>query len=97
MVKTDGVHRRSRKAEVENARTALLIDEDVARLQVAVDDSATMRVGDRLGNTADQIGDFARSEVDALHILIEAFAGDKLHRKPRLFFGGDAALVECDD
>ena len=56
-----------------------VVDQDVGRLEVAVEDAAGMRVGHRLGGLGDQPGGGPRVVAVAGHQRHQAAAGDELH------------------
>src|SRR5689334_5254664 len=82
--------RKLRETKVENLRAVLVADENVRRLDVAVDDALRMRRVERIGQLdgdVEQVLDFQRSAVDA---IAEALAPERLHHDVR------RALVVAD-
>ena len=69
-----------RQAEVENLHDVLLIDQQIGRLHVAVDQARLMRMGEALGRLADVVGggDVIQRAV-ALDDLLKIAALDVLH------------------
>ena len=67
------------QAEVGHVRLAALVDQDVRRLQVAVEDPALMGVVHRLRDDRDQPGRGADVAAEVAEPLVEAGAGDQLH------------------
>src|SRR5678815_365117 len=93
--------RKLRETEVENLRAVLVADEDVRRLDVAMDDALGMggveRIGQLDGNV-EQVCDFQRSPVDP---IAKALALERLHHDVRSAFvvadvedGADARMTQ---
>src|SRR5262245_54606698 len=75
--------RKLRETEVENLRAVLVADENIRRLDVAMDDALRMRSVERIGELngdVEQVLDFQRSAVDA---IAEALAFERLHHDVR--------------
>ena len=68
-----------RQPEVGDVRMALVVDQDVGRLEVAVQDAAGVGVGHRLGRLGHQAGGGPRVVLVAAQQRHEAAAGDQLH------------------
>src|SRR5262249_14304228 len=64
------------QAEVGDVRVPLVVDQDVGRLEVAVQDAAGVGVGDRLGGLVDEAGGGAGVVGVAVDQGHEAAAGD---------------------
>ena len=85
----DSRARRLRKlgqTEVENLRAVLVADEDVRRLDVAMDDALGVRGVQRVGELdgdLEQVRDLHRSAIDA---VAEALALERLHHDVRSAF-----------
>jgi hypothetical protein len=84
---------------VDDDGLAELADDHVGRLEIAVDDLAAVRVGDRVGH-----GDHVVQEIDALldggalaDQVAQRPAGHQLHRVERRAVGPAAGLVHGDD
>ena len=84
-------------AEVQQPHTSAVVDENVGRFQVAVDDHAGMRIADRIAYLAEQAeprrqigGVIAAPDIDRLAI-------DVLHRHVRTLVGRDAAVDQAGD
>ena len=91
--------RRAREAEVEHLRLARLGDEDVGRLQVAVDDAALVRVLHGVGDSATSRA-LPRSSSLLRDVVVERAAAHQLHREVGLRTEarvGDARLVDLRD
>ena len=86
-----------RDAEVEQLGHAVGRDEDVRRLDVAVDDEVAVGVGDGLGDGAKQPQPLAEAEAALVAILRDGLAVDELHREVGLAFGRDATVEESGD
>ena len=70
--------------EVGDPRVAVLVEEDVGRLEVAVDHAALVGVLDGLGDLADQPGGLARGQRTVGKALGEALPLDETHLKVML-------------
>ena len=84
-------------AEVEQLHVAALGHEDVARLEIAVHEQISVRVGDgaeHLLHEGESRGDVERALVA---IEIERAAVDVLHREPGKVGGSDAAVEQARD
>ena len=77
--------------EVEHLRLPGGVDQHVARLEVAVDHSAQVRVVHRVGDLRDQLELLVEPECRVLDVPLERLALDQLHREERL---ADAAVLE---
>ena len=89
--------RRARQAEIEDLGIARLGDEDVGRLQIAMDDAAVMRVLHGIGNLGDERQPLPQIELLQARIFIEPASAHELHREVRLRTEpgvGDASLVD---
>src|SRR5207302_951218 len=78
------------EAEVGNLRGAVRLQQDVRRLQVAVDDALLVDVLHRPGQALDQRGRLAGRLRDGAELAVEAPARNELEREERL------ALVRVD-
>jgi len=86
----------SRQAEVGHVRLTVCVDQDVGRLEVAVDDAALVRVVDGAGDGEQQPHRGPRVPGQAAHVRTQTRPLDQLHaevRQPVLL----ARLVERDD
>ncbi len=96
-----GVRRGARRGEAEvrelDARDLPVpaFDEDVLRLDVAVDDARVVRVAERVEDLSGDVDDGARREL--VRDALEARAVDALEREVRLAVGQSAGLEEPDD
>ena len=86
------------QSPVDDDRLAVVADDDVVRLEVAVDDAAVVGVGDRVGHRQD-----AREQPPPLRVrvagvdeLVERAAGDQLHGVVRRAVRPAARLVDRD-
>ena len=84
-----------RDAEVEQPRCAAAIDEDVARLDVAMNDQLLMRVLQRGRNLEDETHAVAHREL--ARVGRERHAVDQLHHQVRQAIVGRAAIEQADD
>ena len=84
-------------AEIKHARLALMIDQHVGRLEVAMHDQLRMRVGNRIGNL-DQHGD-ARAGIErgAARVLGDRHTIDHIHDVERPSIRGHAAIQQAHD
>jgi hypothetical protein len=79
-------------AEVEELRRPVGGDEDVRRLDVAVDDEVTVRVRDAAADGEEQFEPRRGREVARGAVVVDAHALDVLHGEERLAVGRDAAV-----
>ena len=90
-----------REAKVEDVRVALAIDDDVAGLEVAVDDALEVGGADGLADLdehAEGVVDIAPGAgLDAGHIDVQRGAGDVVHHEVGEALVGCAAVVDGDD
>jgi hypothetical protein len=85
-----------RDAEVGEEGVAARVEEDVARLEIAVDDAARVRLVERLGHAADDAADLGEAERAARHAVEERAARHVAHHDERLFLVL-AVVVDGDD
>jgi hypothetical protein len=78
------LRRRARDAEVEHLRRPVLVDEDVRRLQVAVDHALLVRVVHGAAHLREQLDAARRAQPGRVGVLRERPAEDELHREERL-------------
>jgi hypothetical protein len=83
--------------EVEDPQTALLVDDDIRRFQVAMDDSLLVGVGDGAAYLEKQIETFLARHVVFLDIRVQRDAIDQLHREVVESLLGAARLVDRGD
>ena len=69
------------EAEVGDLGAAVLVQQDVAGLEVAVNDAALVGVGHRFGHRHDQLGGFPGRQRPSLDPVGEAAAFDVAHRE----------------
>src|SRR5207249_3485577 len=67
------------QAEVGDMRLTLAVEEDVAGLEVAVEDAALVGVVDRAGNPGQKIGSGPRDADEPRNLLRQIAALDQLH------------------
>ena len=87
-------------SEVENLRLAGSIDQDIGRLEIAMNQSAPVRVLHGVADPRDQFEPLARVERVRCGIVPERFTQDELHREMRLRTEagiGGAGLVDLRD
>ena len=82
------------EAAVENLRLVLRRDEDVARMDVAVDDALAVRLGERVGDLHGEVGGAARIQRTSRDHCLERLAGNEFfdEKEPTLIL---ADLVHC--
>src|SRR4051812_8518920 len=73
-----------RQAEVRDANPTVLIDEDICRLQIAMNDASLVCIMNRAGDVADDRCRIARHQWAAGQSLRQAFTLDVAHRKVML-------------
>ena len=88
---------KARKTEIEHARNAIRIYQDVSWLEIAMNHASTMRVGDAVCDRTKERGDITHARHARFHIRIEPFTLDQLHRKPRFAIARETTFVERDD
>ena len=74
-----GLGQRLGQAEVEHAGVAVHVHEDVARLEVAVDDAALVGVVHRLANRGEQGQHRPQAQAVLAHVLRDRDAADVIH------------------
>ena len=91
----------TRQAEVDESRPPMIIDDDVGRLDVSVDDAHPMRMVERIGQVADNPGGGRCIHPLAVAIPPERSTADQLVCHPaspfvesRVIDGGDIGVVE---
>src|SRR4030095_15331983 len=67
--------------EVQHLRTPVAIDNDVARLEVAMNDAALMGVMNRVAHLGDELESSSDGHVSRRRMLQQRFALDELHRE----------------
>jgi hypothetical protein len=87
---------RAREPEVRDHRFVLVREDQVRRLDVAVDDPVLVRVEQRPRRSRDDARTILRRELAVLERAIERFALDELHRVP-VHVVGLADFVDLDD
>src|SRR5262249_15863925 len=88
----------NRQAEVDQLDDAFLIDHDVARADVAVQELHPMQVLQRLGDLAQVVDAVAvQAGTAGLNQEVESHAVDQFHDDILLTGGRDAVLVGLDD
>ena len=75
----------SRYTEIENFRLAGLIHENVARLKVAVDDPALMRVVNGVADPGHEIQPLASCQLMRIGVLEQRLTADEFHGEIRLW------------
>jgi hypothetical protein len=85
-------------AEVEELHAAALLDEDVLRLEIAVDEPAGVRGGERLEERVDERQALPPGRVGMGEVIAEALALEELHREEE-GAGGlvDPGVQDVDD
>src|SRR5262249_35034855 len=91
-----------REAEVRDLRMAVVVEQDVRGLQVAVDDALAVRVVDRAADLHDDVEDALAAELlAALAEDVEGVALDQVHREvvkslvaPDLVYRDDVRMLE---
>ncbi len=87
----------ARDAEIADLDPAVVVDQDVGRLDVAMDNACRMRVAESVEQLADDLADFAHFVADfLLQVLGERLAVDELHHDVRDFLVF-AEVVNLDD
>ena len=76
--------RAARESEIENARDTILVHENVARLEVAMNHAATMRIRDGIGDLMKERDHRAGGQRVVRDESVEPLTLDILHGKPRL-------------
>jgi hypothetical protein len=83
-----GVHRPmrvvvddAREPEVQHLRTPVAIDNDVARLEIAMNDAALMGVMNRVAHLGDELESSSDGQVSRRRMLQQRLALDELHRE----------------
>ncbi len=84
-------------AEVEQLHAPFGGDQDVSRLQVAVDDQVAMRVVDRLANLQEERQPIVQAGMPALAVLDDGFAAHVLDNGPQPAIGSGAAVQQARD
>jgi hypothetical protein len=69
-----------RQPEVQNLHPSALVDHDVARLDVAVEDAGGVGLPETFGHLPHDVGEGRRGEGAAIQHRFEALAADELHR-----------------
>ena len=90
----------ARDPEVEHARLAAFVDEDVGRLQVAVHDPLLMGVVHRVGHLGDQLQALTNVERLLARVVVDRSAAHQLHREEGHGHAADrgrAHLVDLGD
>jgi hypothetical protein len=85
------------QAEVEDVRIAGIVDEDVARLEISVDDGADVRGLNRGGDALDEAHRVADGHGSGADGLVEAVAADEIHDVVEVAGGRGPAVVDGDD
>ncbi len=86
-----------RDAEVEQARFAVGSDQDVGRLEVAVDDELLVRVLDRVADPAQQVDALADAEPLRIAPAVDRLAVDVFHDQVRMAVRRRAAIQQARD
>src|SRR6185295_12404413 len=86
-----------RDAEVEQLRLAPFRDQDVAGLQVAMDDRGGVRVLDRRENGKEQLDPGPQGSLDPRTVVEDRRAPHQLHREEGPSGRGDPRIVEAGD
>ncbi|MCR6700805.1 MAG: hypothetical protein NVV68_06515 [Dokdonella sp.] len=84
-------------AEIDQARPSVAIDQQIGRLQIAMDDEPCMRVGERLADRQDQRHDGARVEREPLAVDVDRLAVDVLHDHVRPAAVQQSAIDQARD
>jgi hypothetical protein len=84
-------------AEIQELRDATLCDEDVARLEVPVDDEALMRELNRFADLAEETQTFFHPELSATAIEVDGGALDVLRNQVRQAVLGRAPVQDPSD
>ncbi|GMU32745.1 MAG: hypothetical protein AMXMBFR20_06170 [Planctomycetia bacterium] len=69
------------QTEIENVRFAEPVDEDIARLQVAVDHAALMGAGHCVADLDEQANAIVNRRPIEKHIIIDGVTVDEFHRE----------------
>ncbi|HET7925583.1 MAG TPA: hypothetical protein VFL30_11835 [Rhodanobacteraceae bacterium] len=80
------------QTEVEQLHDPIARDENVRRLEVAVDDETVVRRLDGGGHLRKQSETFANAELSRVAVLVDRLAIDELHDEKRNAVGRDAAV-----
>ena len=84
-------------AEVEQVNLSLRVDQDVGRLEIAMDDQSRMRVRDRAGDLRDERDPGAYVELVLAAVDVDRLAFDVLEREIRPAVLGDARVIQASD
>jgi hypothetical protein len=84
-------------AEVEQLHSSFGGDQDVSRLQVAVDDQVAMRVVDRLAHLQEERQPIVQAGMPALAMLDDGFAAHVLDHSPQPAVRRGAAIQQARD
>ena len=84
-------------AEIEESRRAVLGDQDVARLQIAVDDEVAVRVMHGIADAPEQGQARLHGQGVALAVLVDGHALDEIHHQVRLAAVGGAGVDQPGD
>ena len=90
-------HARDAEVDERGAIEVAVAEEQVARLDVAMDDPLRVRDGERLGDARDHLHALAHREAGAREALAERLADDPLHREVRHAVVGLAVGDVLDD
>jgi RNA polymerase sigma-70 factor, ECF subfamily len=86
-----------RDAEIEQLRTAIRRDEDVARLEIAVNDQVAVREPDSVAHAQENVRTRGQPETVHIRVAIHRPALDKLHHEVGTSIGGRAAVQNAGD
>src|SRR4030095_1054912 len=84
-------------SEIEQLRRAVFSHQDVARLEVAVDDQLAMRVLDGGTNVAEEFELLVERKLTPVAIGGDRFARDELHHQSTLPLSCRAAVEQASD
>lgn len=82
-------------AEIEEAGVAAVVDQDVAGLDVAMDNEALVGVGDGFGYLEEELAALVRGEVEPVGVVGNGFAIDVLHDEEGTAIGHGAAIEKA--
>src|SRR5689334_5781249 len=86
-----------RDTKIQQRDAAIGGDENVRRLEIAVDDEVAMRVLYGVAHVAEELETCLDGQLSRLTVRIDRFAGDVLHGEPGNAIGGDATVEEVRD
>ncbi|HEY0178894.1 MAG TPA: hypothetical protein VGC30_04575 [Dokdonella sp.] len=86
-----------RDAEVEQLHGAGGVDEDVGRLQVAVDDQVAVRIGDGLADLSEQRESFGERRAPFVAVVAQRTSFDEFHHRVRTALRRRAAVEQARD